>query len=143
MVGAKDAVWQTESLAAVVELVDKIGNTTTRKQAAEDICNEAARFTGCSSVGLGTWKRSRLPLLALSGAHKIDKSANSTKNYQQTLHESTNREQLGIFPALDEDNNFMLLAHRQLAATVHAEGCLLYTSPSPRDLSTSRMPSSA
>ena len=26
---------------------------------------------------------------------------------------------------------------------VHAEGCLLYTSPSPRDLSTSRMPSSA
>ena len=25
----------------------------------------------------------------------------------------------------------------------HAESCLLYTSPSPRDLSTSRMPSSA
>ena len=25
----------------------------------------------------------------------------------------------------------------------HAPGCLLYTSPSPRDLSTSRMPSSA
>ena len=25
----------------------------------------------------------------------------------------------------------------------HVEGCLLYTSPSPRDLSTSRMPSSA
>ena len=27
--------------------------------------------------------------------------------------------------------------------TAHAEICLLYTSPSPRDLSTSRMPSSA
>ena len=26
---------------------------------------------------------------------------------------------------------------------IDAEGCLLYTSPSPRDLSTSRMPSSA
>ena len=25
----------------------------------------------------------------------------------------------------------------------HSDGCLLYTSPSPRDLSTSRMPSSA
>ena len=25
----------------------------------------------------------------------------------------------------------------------HTQGCLLYTSPSPRDLSTSRMPSSA
>ena len=31
-----------------------------------------------------------------------------------------------------------------VATTVsHAESCLLYTSPSPRDLSTSRMPSSA
>ena len=27
--------------------------------------------------------------------------------------------------------------------TNHIESCLLYTSPSPRDLSTSRMPSSA
>ena len=27
--------------------------------------------------------------------------------------------------------------------TLHKQGCLLYTSPSPRDLSTSRMPSSA
>ena len=27
--------------------------------------------------------------------------------------------------------------------SVQLEGCLLYTSPSPRDLSTSRMPSSA
>jgi len=30
-----------------------------------------------------------------------------------------------------------------MGATIDAESCLLYTSPSPRDLSTSRMPSSA
>ena len=30
-----------------------------------------------------------------------------------------------------------------LATLVEPDGCLLYTSPSPRDLSTSRMPSSA
>ena len=30
-----------------------------------------------------------------------------------------------------------------LDAAVELQGCLLYTSPSPRDLSTSRMPSSA
>ena len=30
-----------------------------------------------------------------------------------------------------------------LTRQVHAQDCLLYTSPSPRDLSTSRMPSSA
>ena len=32
---------------------------------------------------------------------------------------------------------------REEAAAAFDEGCLLYTSPSPRDLSTSRMPSSA
>ena len=32
---------------------------------------------------------------------------------------------------------------RQVRLDVWAEDCLLYTSPSPRDLSTSRMPSSA
>ena len=31
----------------------------------------------------------------------------------------------------------------QRSSAVGAQGCLLYTSPSPRDLSTSRMPSSA
>ena len=31
----------------------------------------------------------------------------------------------------------------QVAIHAHTYGCLLYTSPSPRDLSTSRMPSSA
>ena len=31
----------------------------------------------------------------------------------------------------------------ELGGVTDAEGCLLYTSPSPRDLSTSRMPSSA
>ena len=30
-----------------------------------------------------------------------------------------------------------------IAGQVAVQGCLLYTSPSPRDLSTSRMPSSA
>ena len=38
-----------------------------------------------------------------------------------------------------------MCAFKSLASVVHALGwsCLLYTSPSPRDLSTSRMPSSA
>ena len=40
---------------------------------------------------------------------------------------------------------FMLLPGLSLfyAGLVRAKNCLLYTSPSPRDLSTSRMPSSA
>ena len=36
-----------------------------------------------------------------------------------------------------------ILKREELGSTGIGNGCLLYTSPSPRDLSTSRMPSSA
>ena len=35
------------------------------------------------------------------------------------------------------------IPHEQLSCLARGDDCLLYTSPSPRDLSTSRMPSSA
>ena len=38
---------------------------------------------------------------------------------------------------------FARVPRRDTPLTVYDDGCLLYTSPSPRDLSTSRMPSSA
>ena len=43
------------------------------------------------------------------------------------------------------DKNLNSVIHRQFekALELAASSCLLYTSPSPRDLSTSRMPSSA
>jgi len=40
-------------------------------------------------------------------------------------------------------DNFPLLLILALASGIGSGACLLYTSPSPRDLSTSRMPSSA
>ena len=51
----------------------------------------------------------------------------------------------------DDDSEFLPEIREQAAlaleeasvALVIVDGCLLYTSPSPRDLSTSRMPSSA
>ena len=46
---------------------------------------------------------------------------------------------------LETGNNIVtLIQHAETMNNVtDASGCLLYTSPSPRDLSTSRMPSSA
>ena len=41
------------------------------------------------------------------------------------------------------DGKIIMLEPRRLAARATAERCLLYTSPSPRDRTRSRMPSSA
>ena len=46
----------------------------------------------------------------------------------------------GLIDIVIEDT---LKVHDYMALVNVIEGCLLYTSPSPRDLSTSRMPSSA
>ena len=44
----------------------------------------------------------------------------------------------------DQQLGSLVRAHNDLVKLlVEVDGCLLYTSPSPRDLSTSRMPSSA
>ena len=50
----------------------------------------------------------------------------------------------GIDAVLDADQDGVLDTGFTTASNdIHPNGCLLYTSPSPRDLSTSRMPSSA
>ena len=62
-----------------------------------------------------------------------------------------NKKKKHLLPAGFEPNNFTVLVGRTRECQDHAGNrrlksivtCLLYTSPSPRDLSTSRMPSSA
>ena len=65
---------------------------------------------------------------------------------QQVLESDVLNEAVGLGPLEqflnDEDiTEIMVNNHREIF--VEKKGCLLYTSPSPRDLSTSRMPSSA
>ena len=43
----------------------------------------------------------------------------------------------------EEDRTMLVLSNPVMATEVKAKGCLLYTSPSPRDNRVSRMPSSA
>ena len=49
----------------------------------------------------------------------------------------------GMLKALGEPMRLRLLSHVAAQGCAAVCSCLLYTSPSPRDLSTSRMPSSA
>ena len=51
----------------------------------------------------------------------------------------------GIKVTIEESQKrtFSIDEYRSVGCEIANKGCLLYTSPSPRDLSTSRMPSSA
>jgi len=48
-----------------------------------------------------------------------------------------------VLDAVERAGGSLALNGGQIKYTIPKEACLLYTSPSPRDLSTSRMPSSA
>ena len=61
------------------------------------------------------------------------------ENIQQTLNINTYRTDPKTLP-MDEDE---LGVHMQMDYKQNIEICLLYTSPSPRDVEESRMPSSA
>ena len=133
-----DADWQVVALAAIVEIVAKLEKQETNKAAAEELANLLANRLGCSSVAVGLMQNRKMKLSAISGVGKIDQGSASSVNYLQTMVESVTRKRPGLFPAINDDNNFLLQAHRQLASTIQSESvfsipCLLYTSPSPRD----------
>ena len=75
----------------------------------------------------------------------VDKYLNAIKDQRIDLIEYVDLEDVGTSPS---EENLAIAKKYGVTATpvlvvTDSEGCLLYTSPSPRDLSTSRMPSSA
>ena len=70
------------------------------------------------------------------------------KDLQEEQEEALERHvRRAIFAAVNStasaNNEVQMTGMPQASVLEKADGCLLYTSPSPRDLSTSRMPSSA
>ena len=61
--------------------------------------------------------------------------------YPQDAYSADLKEEFKDLPNETDSGKQVALAGRMMSKRVM--GCLLYTSPSPRDLSTSRMPSSA
>ena len=119
--------WQVQSLAAIMELVGKVEASSTLADASSAIVNEMVSFLGCSNAAVGIRKignATDVQLKAISGVHKLDRTSALSQTYEQTLHEADVRGEQALFPAVDEDNAHLLLAHRQLAGAVHNEAVL-------------------
>lgn len=119
--------WQVQSLAAIMELVGKVETSATLSDASSAIANEMVSYLGCSNAAVGvrkTGKDTGVRLKAISGVHKLDRTSTLSQTYEQTLHEADVRGEQGLFPAVDDDNSHLLLAHRQLAGAVHNEAVL-------------------
>ena len=119
-----NSMWQLNSLAAIMELVGKIEKSDTVKSATEVVSNELVSLLGCDSVAIAIFKKRKLKLQAISGIEKIDRASRSCRDYQQALYESVVRDQQGTYPANDVDNGHLLLAHRQLTATVQSQSAI-------------------
>jgi hypothetical protein len=127
---ALDSEWQISMLATIIELVGMIENCATQKKATDEVVNELARCLRCDSVAIGVRKkptannRSKLTVAAISGVHKIDRSSNTNQNYLQTMWESSMRGTQAVYPAAQRDNDHLLLAHKQLAGSIHCESVI-------------------
>ena len=120
--GATDADWQVMSMAAIVELVGKIEKKTNQKDGAQEASNLIANRLGCHSVAIGLLdENNKMKIKAISGIAKVDRGSETSRNYLQTLVESSVRKTPGLFPATDTENNHLLQAHKQLASLIHAE----------------------
>ena len=65
-------------------------------------------------------------------------------NYLEDASAAIYEHALKLWEGLGRELNYnIMMSHRGVLNLAHDEGCLLYTSPSPRDRQKSRMPSSA
>ena len=122
-----DSDWQVYALGAIIQLVAKIENQPTIKEAAEEAANLLANRIGCNSVAIGLYHGNRLRLKAVSGVSKIDQGSDLSRNFLQALVESSTRKQPGLHPAPTGENNFLLQAHKQLAGVSQCEA--VYSQP--------------
>ena len=91
-------------------------------------------------ANMGYASRREIQLLAKNGRIRLDGAAFHDADKRIALTPDLETRLMVDGEALDPLPGFALMLHKPLGVTC---SCLLYTSPSPRDLSTSRMPSSA
>ena len=116
-----ESVWQVHSLASVIEMVGKLEYCRTVKKASEELVNEIARHLQVNSVAVAFRRRGQMVVHAISGVHKLDRGSTTLQNYTQVVRESVMRERQGVFPAVEHENDHLLIAHKQLAAFVQTK----------------------
>ncbi len=121
---ALESEWQIQTLAAIIELVGRVESVETQKSASETLVNELTRNLNCNSVAVATMPKGRLKVQAVSGIHKLDRGSATHQNYLQALRESFLREELGVFPAVEQKNDHLLMAHKQLASVIQTEAVI-------------------
>ena len=68
---------------------------------------------------------------------------NKFKNISRTIYSQLKKDELLTLSFTGEESQFIRLNNAKIRQTGLVNDCLLYTSPSPRDATLSRMPSSA
>ena len=118
---ANDANWQAQSLASIISIVSQIETQDTVKSAAEETVNVMANHLPVTGAAIGMTDGNIVQLKAISGVSKMDKGSEASRSWLQTMVESQTRNRAGLFPATDQENNFLLQAHRRLASNLQAE----------------------
>ena len=160
------ALWVSLGAAAMVFLVGSLITVTGLYNAAElnrkaadkrfnearemasfmlfDLYDELAPVSGNSAALQVMADRARLYLDDLSQSSRSEASLEleTIKGYHRLANIEGNPIGLNL-GRRDRADAMLAIAEERLAVLGEALPCLLYTSPSPRDLSTSRMPSSA
>ena len=111
----------------------------------------AQRYPGRFSVAIcdlaGTnpldWATMMLTSQTASSSIWIMTAHSAVDQKQITVLKRTLPSHVRVFQITQQDEEKLTVTVRRLARDISDKTCLLYTSPSPRDLSTSRMPSSA
>lgn len=118
--GDESVPGQSETLAAIIDLVSRVERCATETAAMEAICSDVARYVQCSYVAVATARVDRVGAVRISGGATIDRRSHIHHDFRQALQETLLRGGPGRWPA-NEETNQLLLAHRQLASSLQCE----------------------
>lgn len=112
--------WKLNSLASMIELISTIENCQTVNEGLLVVVNEMSRHLQVA-VAVAESKHGSPKGIFVSGNAKLEKRGATYHAYHQCLSESLLRKDPGTWPSKNQENNQLLLSHRQLASQLNCE----------------------